>query len=182
MSTTWVVAPTRMPLVIRRCHECSCERFVADGKFRVNASHKVLDVWLLVLCVECGVTAKLEVLERVTVRSIRPELLDRLHGNDVELAAELLQDQSVQRRNRVALDWGDAWRLDTGGPVELDEDAIDVAVRNAAQIPVRPIQLIAEGFGLTRGEVGRLVAAGSLVSAFRLTGKTAGSFTFTLKR
>lgn len=182
MSTTWVVAPTRMPRVVRRCHECASERFVADGKFRVNANHKLLDVWLLVLCVECGITIKLEVLERATVRSIRPELLDKLHANDADLAAELLQDQSVQRRNRVTLDWDDAWRLDTGGPVELLDDAVDVAVRNPAQIPVRPIQLIAEGFGLTRGEVGRLIAAGNLVSAHRLTGRCATSFEFTLKR
>jgi hypothetical protein len=145
-----------MPRIVRRCHECSCERFVADGKFRVNASHKVLDVWLLVLCSECGTTIKLEVLERATVRSIGPELLNRLHVNDVDLAAELLQNPSVRRRNRVSLDWDDAWRLDTGGPVAVRDDAIDVAVRNAAQIPVRPVQLIAEGFGLTRGEVGRL--------------------------
>jgi hypothetical protein len=183
---SWVVMPTCLPLVLRRCHICGSGRFRAHGKFRVNAHHKVLDIWLLALCTACGETSKLTVLERVNVRTVRPELLDRLHANDARLAAELLQDPAVLRRNRIALDWTGAWRLDTGGPDPLDapldqpadeadeadeavaaDEAVEVAVRFAARIPVRPERLIAEG---------------SLVSAVRLSGKLSGDFTFTLKR
>lgn len=174
--------PTCLPLVLRRCHACASERFRADGKFRVNANHKVLDAWLLVLCTGCGATAKLTVLERMNVRSIRTELLDRLHANDPGLAAELLQDPVVRRRNRVALDWDDAWRLDTGGSDHLGREVIDVSVRFAARIPVRPVRLVAEGCGLSRAEVERLMAQGKLVSAVRLSGRLSGDFTFTLKR
>ncbi|MGO4421043.1 DUF1062 domain-containing protein, partial [Streptomyces sp. MCAF7] len=60
-------------------HACASERFRASGKFRVNANHKLIDAWLLVLCTACGETAKLTVMERMNVRSVRPELLDRLH-------------------------------------------------------------------------------------------------------
>jgi hypothetical protein len=118
----------------------------------------------------------------MNVRAFRPELLDRLHGNDPGLVAELLQDAVVLRRNRVAVDWDNAWRLDTGGSVALGGGAIDVSVRFAARIPVRPVRLIAEGFGLSRAEVERLVTAGGLVSAVRLGGKRSGDFTFTLNR
>jgi hypothetical protein len=182
MSKTWVVVPTRLPLVLRRCHVCSAERFRASGKFRVNANHKLLDVWLLVLCTGCGETAKLTVLERTNVRSIRPELLDRLHDNDLGLVAELLQDPVVLRRNRVAVDWDNAWRLDTGGSDHLDSEVIDVSVRFAARIPLRPVRLIADGCRLSRGEVERLIVEGKLVSAVRLDSKLSGAFTFTLKR
>ncbi|WP_231500017.1 DUF1062 domain-containing protein [Saccharothrix sp. NRRL B-16314] len=161
---------------------CASDRFRASGKFRVNANHKLLDVWLLVLCTGCGDTAKLTVLERMNVRSVRPELLDRLHDNDSGLTAELLQDAVVQHRNRITLDWDGAWRLDTGGSDRLDVEVIDVSVRFAARIPVRPVRLIAEGFGLGRAEVERLVTEGKLVSAVRLSGKLSGDFTFTLKR
>lgn len=174
--------PTCLPLVIRRCHVCASDRFRSDGKFRVNAHHKLLDVWLLALCVTCGDTTRLTVLERTNVRSLRPELLDRLHANDPLLAAELLQDPLVRRRNRVALDWAGAWRLDTGGPDHLDREVIDVSVRFAAPIPVRPLRLIAEGCGLSRAEAERLLAEGNLVSAVRLSGRLSGDFTFTLKR
>ncbi|NGO13654.1 DUF1062 domain-containing protein [Streptomyces sp. HC44] len=182
MLNSWVVMPTCLPTVLRRCHTCASERFRANGKFRVNAHHKLLDAWLLVLCTACGDTAKLTVLERANVRSVRPELLDRMHDNDPGLAAELLQDPVVRRRNRIALDWDDAWRLDTGGSQHLDRDVIDVAVRFAARIPVRPVRLIAEGFGLSRAEVERLITEGRLVAAVRLSGKLSGDFTFTLKR
>ncbi|MFJ8083096.1 DUF1062 domain-containing protein [Streptomyces sp. NPDC096205] len=182
MLNTWVVAPTCLPLVLRRCPACASTRFRAPGKFRVNANHKAIDAWLLVLCTGCGDTAKLTVFERRNVRSVRPELLDLLHDNDLGLTAELLQDPVLQRRNRVALDWADAWRLDTGGSDHLDQEVIDVSVRFAARIPVRPVRLIAEGCGLSRAEVERLVEEGKLVSAVRLSGKLSGDFTFTLKR
>jgi hypothetical protein len=178
----WVVMPTCLPTVLRRCHACASERFRANGKFRVNANHKLLDAWLLVLCTACGDTAKLTVLERMHVRSVRPELLDRMHDNDPGLAAELLQDPVVRRRNRIALDWAGAWRLDTGGSDHLDREVIDISVRFAAPIPVRPMRLIAEGCGLSRAEVERLVTEGKLVSAVRLSGKLSGDFTFVLKR
>ncbi|MFD9820023.1 DUF1062 domain-containing protein [Streptomyces violascens] len=181
MLENWVVTPTCLPLVLRRCHACASDRFRANGKFRVNANHKLLDAWLLVLCTGCGETAKLTVLERMNVRSVRPELLDRMHDNDLGLAAELLQDPIVRRRNRVALDWDNAWRLDTGGSERPDREAIDVSVRFAARIPVRPVRLIAEGFGLSRAEVERLIDEGNLVSGVRLGGKLSGDFTFTLK-
>ncbi|MGW6908910.1 DUF1062 domain-containing protein [Streptomyces sp. NPDC054940] len=182
MLKIWVVAPTCLPLVLRRCHTCASERFQANGKFRVNANHKLIDAWLLVLCTGCGETAKLTVLERMNVRSIRPELLDRMHANDPGLAAELLQDPVVRRRNRIALDWDDAWRLDTGGSDHPDGDVIDVSVRFAARIPVRPVRLIAEGCGLSRAEVERLIVEGKIVSEARLSGKLSGDFTFMLKR
>ncbi|MEU9421225.1 DUF1062 domain-containing protein [Streptomyces sp. NPDC051000] len=200
MSETWVVTPTCLPIVLRRCHRCPSGRFRANGKFRVNANHKLLDAWLLALCTVCGDTTKLTVLERMHVRSVRPEFLNLLHDNDPRLAAELLQDPVVRRRNRVALDWDNAWRLDggaqdrapqshqprrparSGRSAPSEGEAIEVSVRFAARIPVRPVRLIAEGFGLPRAEVERLLAEGNLVSTVRLSGKLSGDFTFTLKR
>ncbi|MFF4117745.1 DUF1062 domain-containing protein [Streptomyces sp. NPDC001714] len=182
MLTDWVVMPTCLPLVLRRCHTCGSSRFRPSGRFRVNANHKLIDAWLLVLCTACGETAKLTLLERTNVRSVQPELLDRLHDNDLGLTAELLQDPAVRRRNRIALDWDGAWRLDTGGPDHLDREVIDVSVRFAARIPVRPVRLIAEGCGLSRAEVERLVTEGKVVSAVRLNSRLSGDFTFTLKR
>ncbi len=173
--------PTCLPTVLRRCHTCTSERFRPNGKFRVNAHHKLLDAWLLALCTTCGDTARLTLLERVNVRSVRPELLDRMRDNDPVLAAKLLQDPVVRRRNRIALDWDNAWRLDTVGSDHLDREVIDVSVRFAARIPVRPVRLIAEGCGLPRAEVERLLAEGKLVSAVRLSGKLSGDFTFLLK-
>ncbi len=118
---------------------------------RVNANHKLLDAWLLARC-----TTKLTVLKRVHVGAVRPGLLDELPHNDPGLAAELQYAPVVRRRNRVTLDGKGAWCLDTGG-TDLDRDVLDVEVRSAASIPVRPARLIADGCGLSRGEARRLV-------------------------
>ncbi|WP_217441255.1 DUF1062 domain-containing protein [Nocardia barduliensis] len=59
----------------------------------------------------------------------RPELLNRLQGNDPGRTAELRQDPVVRRRNHVALDLDNAWSLDTGGPDHLDHEVIEVSVR-----------------------------------------------------
>ncbi|MEV4142044.1 DUF1062 domain-containing protein [Amycolatopsis sp. NPDC049691] len=182
MLSPWFVLPTRLPLVRRRCHACASETFRTTGKFRVNAHHKLIDAWLLALCVSCGDTIKLTVFERTNVRAVRPELLDRLHHNDPGLAAELLRDPVLLRRNRVALDWDGAWRLDTGGTDHLDREVIDVSVHFAAPIPIRPVRLIADGCALSRAEVERLLGEGKLVSAVRLDGRLSSDFTFTLKR
>lgn len=182
MPKNWVVVPTCLPIILRRCHVCASRHFRASGKFRVNANHKLLDAWLLALWPVCGDTTKLTVLQRINVRSVRPQLLDRLHHNDAGLVAEVLQDPVVRRRNRIALDWDDAWRLDTDGSDQLGDEAIDTSVRFAARIPVRPVRLIAEGFGFSRAEVERLVTEGNLLSAVRLSGKRSGDFTFTIKR
>lgn len=182
MLENWKVVPVSLPLVRRRCHVCASESFRTSGKFRINANHKLIDVWLLALCTGCGETDKFTVLERTNVRSVRPEILDRLHDNDPSLAAELLQDPVVRRRDHISLDWENAWRLDTGGSDHLDREVIDVSVRFVAQIPVRPVRLIAEGCGLSRAEVERLIVDGKLVSAVRLGGKLSSDFDFTLKR
>jgi hypothetical protein len=61
-------------------------------------------------------------------------VLDRLNDNDASPTAELLHGSVVQRRNRIALDWDSAWRLDTGGSDRFDREVIDVSVHFAARI------------------------------------------------
>jgi hypothetical protein len=125
---------------------------------------------------------KLTVLERVNVRSVPPGRLHRLQANDPGLVAELLRHPDLGRRNRIDLDWDGAWRLDTGPAEHLDREVIDVSVRFAARIPVRPVRLVAEGCRLSRAAVERLIAEGNITSAVRLTQRRSSDFSFTLKR
>ncbi|RFC78047.1 hypothetical protein DXZ75_09730 [Streptomyces sp. AcE210] len=54
------------------------------------------------------------------------------------------------------------------------------SVRSAPRIPVRPVRLIAEGFGSLRAEVERLLAEAIFVPTVRLSGSFSGDFTSTL--
>ena len=182
LSAQWLVCPTGLPLIRRRCLRCPSDRYRTGGKFRVNANHKLLDVWLLALCAGCGETVKLTVLERVTVRAIDPAMLIRFHGNDPELAATVLADPGLPRRNGVTLDWDGAWTI-RKSPADLaGAEVVDTSVRFAARIPIRVTSLLSAGLAVSRSEVRRLVADGTLSSAHRLTGTSSGDFSFTLRR
>jgi hypothetical protein len=180
--TRWLVCPTGLPLIRRRCLRCRSAQYRTHGKFRVNANHKLLDVWLLALCVGCGETIKLTVLERVPVRDIDREALTRFHDNDLELAANLLEDPGLLSRNAVTLDWEGAWTLRRTAVEAWEAEAIDVSVRFGRRIPIRLTKLLSAGLAMSRSEVQRLITDGRLISKHRLTGKSSTDFGFTLRR
>jgi hypothetical protein len=180
-TTQWLVRPAGLPVIRRPCRACPSTHYRTQGRFRVNANSKLLDVWLLALCVQCGQTVKLTVLERVHVRSIEPAMLRGFHDNDPALAARLLADPQVAHRNDVALDWAGAWTLEMS-PAELPKaDILEVSVRFTQRIPLRLTTLIATGLALSRAEVARHIAAGRISSDRKLTGRSAQDFSFVLR-
>jgi len=54
----WVVSELGLPTIVKTCVSCRSTRHRPTGKFRVNANHKLLDVWLLIRCDLCGRTSK----------------------------------------------------------------------------------------------------------------------------
>ncbi|NUP48839.1 MAG: DUF1062 domain-containing protein [Catenulispora sp.] len=181
-ASQWRVRPNALPAIRRRCRaSCPSTEFRTHGKFRVNANHKLLDIWLLAQCADCGDTVKLTVLERTHVRSIDPDALEAFHGNSVAHAARLLTDPRVAQRNGITLDWADAWSVDME-PAELPKaDILDVSVHFTHRIPLRTTTVIATGLGLTRGEVIRHIEAGRLTSEQKLSGRAARDFSFVLR-
>ncbi|WP_223166687.1 DUF1062 domain-containing protein [Nonomuraea sp. SYSU D8015] len=155
----WVVRRTRLPLLTLRCPDCrTAKATTKDGRFRVNANGKLLDVWLLVNCVACDRTTKLAVHERIAVRSLGTAGLRAFEANDPALVAQTLLDPLFARRNRLTLDWDGAWRLDT--PEGRIVDAawpVRVEVVFLDPVPVRPGRLIAQGLGISRSETARRI-------------------------
>jgi len=101
----WRIAPAAVPRVLRHCPRCERERpFESSGRFRVNAQKKRLDAWLIYGCSVCGRTWNFPVFERKLVREVDPALLDRLHGNCAELAAERGSDFVALRRHVRGVD------------------------------------------------------------------------------
>lgn len=180
-TTQWLVRPTGFPVIRRRCRACPSMELRTQGRFRVNANHKLLDIWLLALCVRCGETAKLTVLERVHARSIEPSVLHGFHENAPTLAAKLLTDPQLARRNDVVLDWTSAWTLEMTPPGLPKADILEVGVRFAERLPVRTKALIAAGLELSGAEVAKHVAAGRITSGYRLTGRGARDFSFVVQ-
>ncbi|MER6813675.1 DUF1062 domain-containing protein [Spirillospora sp. NPDC000708] len=172
----WVVRRTRLPLLSLRCADCRSESATTgEGRFRVNANGKLLDVWLLVRCTSCDRTSKLTVHERAPVRSFDPAELHGYRVNDPDLVASTLLDPLLARRNRFALDWTGAWRLDAPS-ARLDEAwPVRVQVVFEDPVPVRPDRLIAQGLGVSRSEVLRRIKC-----EIPLRRPTTTGFTFTV--
>ncbi|WP_345575111.1 DUF1062 domain-containing protein [Nonomuraea rosea] len=147
----------------------------AEGRFRINANGKLLDVWLLVRCVSCARTSKLSVYERTPVGSFDPAELDGYHANDPELVASTLLDPLLARRNRFTLDWTEAWRLDAPSAGLGEKWPVQVEVVFEDPVPVRPERLIAQGLGLSRNEVRRRIKCD-----IPLRRTTSAGFTFTV--
>jgi len=71
----------------RHCSKCKkIRKFECSGKFRVNASGKRLDVWLIYRCVRCNTTWNREILARVKPGRIGKEPYQAFLDNDFELA------------------------------------------------------------------------------------------------
>ncbi len=172
----WVVRRTRLPLVSLRCVDCRSESATAgEGRFRVNANGKLLDVWLLVRCVSCDRTSKLTVHERAPVRSFDLAELHGYHVNDPDLVAARLLDPWLARRNRFTLDWTGAWRLDIPSVWIVEAWPVQVEVVFKDPVPVRPERLIAQGLGLSRNEALRRIRCD-----IPLRRPTSAGFTFTV--
>jgi hypothetical protein len=155
----WAVRRTRLPLLALRCVACPSGRAtLGNGRFRVNANGKLLDVWLLVNCVSCDRTSKLTVHDRVPVRSLRADLLAGYSANSPSLVVDTLLDPLIARRNRFALDWDGCWELHAP-PVPDPEDPwpLQVTVTFDDPVPVRPERLIAQGLGISRNEIANRV-------------------------
>ncbi|MEU5790087.1 DUF1062 domain-containing protein [Micromonospora purpureochromogenes] len=79
---SWTVRRTRPPLLPLSCVDChSGLARTGDGKFRVNASGKLVDIRLLVACVSCDRTSKITAHDRVPVRYLDPIRLQGCSGN-----------------------------------------------------------------------------------------------------
>ncbi len=172
----WVVRRTRLPLLAKRCVNCpSGSATTGDGRFRVNANRKLLDVWLLVRCTACDRTSKLTVRERAPVSSFDPAELDGYRGNDPDLVAATLLAPALAHRNHITLDWTGAWRLVVPSPWFEQAWPVPVEVVFDDPVPVRPDRLIAQGLGLSRNEVLRRIKC-----ELPLRRPTIAGFTFTV--
>lgn len=75
-----------------------------------------------------------------------------------------------------------AWTLRKTTADLSEAEVIHTSVRFIRRIPIRLAKLLSVGLDMSRSEVHRLIADGNLSSTHRLTGKSSGDFSFTLRR
>ncbi|WP_084713500.1 DUF1062 domain-containing protein [Streptacidiphilus rugosus] len=160
----WAVRQSALPTVVRPCPDCPGTRHRPSGRIRVNASGKLLDVWLLLSCATCDRTSKVPVHERVHVSSLDPARLVAFENNDPAVVRELTMSASLATRNGYRLDWTGTWELETRMPLYALDDPSPLVVRVGFELPapVRVERLLMLGLGLSRSAVRRMVADGRI--------------------
>lgn len=174
----WTVKELGLPAVVKACVSCRSTRHRPTGKIRVNASGKLLDVWLLIGCELCDRTSKIPVHERVHVSALDHERLVRFENNDPAVVRELATDPSLIGHR---LDWNGTWELETDMPfhdIENDPEPLAVIVRFELPAPVRVEKLLTAGFGLSRSAVRRLVDERRIRLPMAVDAKAREDFTF----
>jgi hypothetical protein len=82
-----------------RCNRCRrVSRFECTGKFRVNASRNLIDVWLLFRCLRCQTVVKVPIVERTSVLRIPRKDLEAYLDNDASTASRLEADIALLRK------------------------------------------------------------------------------------
>ncbi|XVV02627.1 DUF1062 domain-containing protein [Actinosynnema sp. CA-248983] len=173
----WVVRELGLPAIVKTCVSCRSARHRPTDKFRVNASGKLLDVWMLISCEHCGRTSKIPIHERIHVQSLKHERLLVFERNDPAMVRRLLVDEPFPFR----LDWTGTWALETDMPFyELGGDAVplEVLVRFELPVPVRVERLLTAGFGLSRAGVRGMVEAGRVRLPVAVDAKVRADFGF----
>ncbi|GAA2774996.1 DUF1062 domain-containing protein [Kitasatospora cinereorecta] len=181
----WAVRQSALPSVVRPCPDCPGTRHRPSGKIRVNASGKLLDVWLLLSCAGCDRTSKVPVHERVHVSALEPARLVAYENNDPAVVRELTIDASLAARNAYRLDWSDSWELETRTPHHAldaldDPSPLRVVVGFELPAPVRVERLLMRGLGLSRTAVRRLVRDGRIRLPLAPEAKARRDFAFTV--
>ncbi len=161
----WVVKELGLPAIVRACASCRFTRHHATGKFRVNANGKVIDVWMLIRCEQCGRTAKIPVHERVDVQALERGRLLMFEGNDRSMVRDLAMDGTLAAQAAYRFDWTGTWKLETAMPSGRGREnpgPLEVIVRFELPVPIRVEKLFMTGFGLSRSVVRDMAASGRI--------------------
>lgn len=177
----WVVGELGLPTIVKTCVSCRSARHHPTGKIRVNASGKLLDVWMLICCEQCDRTSKIPVHERVHVNSLDHERLLMFERNDPAVVRQLVMDTALAGKVGYRLDWAGTWELGTDLPFyELEhEDAapLEVVVRFELPAPIRVEKLLTAGFGLSRSTVRGMVDSGRIRLPMAIDARAREDFT-----
>lgn len=147
---TWRVIATQSPCIVRRCPRCDrARRFASSGRFRLNASGRRVDVWLIYRCTACESPFNLTVVERMAPEQI-PRFA-RFQDNDAELAWACAFDQ----RLLSGLDVDRVVPFRVEGPPIVAPTALRLVVPHP--LALRLDRLLSAALGVPRARVAALI-------------------------
>lgn len=177
----WVIRELGLPAIVKACVSCRSTRHRPTGKFRVNASGKLVDVWMLICCEQCDRTSKIPIHERIHVQALDGDRLLMFEKNDPAMVRNLVMDGALAGAAGYQRDWSGTWELDTDMPFyELEGEhpaPLEVFVRYELPAPIRVEKLLMAGFRRSRSTVRAMVDSGRIRLPMAIDAKAREDFT-----
>ena len=156
----YYIKPIKEYSFLYRCHKCGKKtRFVSSRKFRVNANHNKIDVWLIYKCSVCDYTKNVCILKKVKPSFISKDLYKKFMENDTELAFTYGINELLFEKNGLQID-----KTDIIYKLICDEEKNEVVfiVHNPYQIKVKVSKIISEIIGCSSNKVLKMKNEGIL--------------------
>lgn len=145
---TWRVRSIGLPTLNRYCKKCKqVAEFECSEMFRVNAQRKMLDVWLIYKCIECGCTWNAPILSRVRVSAAQDDDLAGYTENSPDLVANHAFDFQLLKRLGAEVNLP---------PYVIDGEALPpgenvlLLIENPLNLPLRIESVIRKGLGCSK--------------------------------
>jgi hypothetical protein len=167
MRYSYTISIVSAPCVKRHCARCGAKKpFVPSDQIRVNAQKKLLDVWLIHRCRDCGQTWNMEVFARISPRQLDQETYEKLLSNDPELILSLAFDAQLhaQRNAPLCLDTLEYAIHGEKLPPEALKEPFELALECPVPLGVRLSRLLRDILGLSAREFEALAASGRISS------------------
>ena len=157
---TWHLRVAAAPAVLRDCPRCDQRRrFLSSGRFRVNASGRRLDVWLIYRCTGCDFTWNRTVHERVTPAELGARL-PRYEHNDEALARAIACDIGGLDLAAPDADGAADGAAVVARPALVPGSALEITLRVAPGAVVRLDRVLARELGWSRSQLASAAGAG----------------------
>ena len=158
----WKIEYQQPPAVIRFCKRCKTKTaYVSSGQFRINANGKVLDIWLIYCCRECGQIWKLEVKSRVSLNSIPKALLKQYMENDIRLSFCCAMDVDLLAQAGVEI--GKTQFEVVGEALDFSKEH-KITITSQFPAPVRVPSVLRKKLGWSSKEFQQAVREGRLIA------------------
>ncbi|MBS5545137.1 MAG: DUF1062 domain-containing protein [Lachnospiraceae bacterium] len=157
---TWEVQCHSLLPVWRYCKKCGeTKTFICSEQFRVNAQKKLLDIWLIYRCSNCGTSWNAEVGSRISPRALDSGTLEGFYRNDKELVRKFAMDSGFLRRNGVKAGRPD---YSIAGERFSPDESLLLKIKSQYPLDIKVSAVIREKLCLSRNDYWRTVEEGRI--------------------
>ncbi len=167
MQYRYAISIVSAPCVVRHCAWCGVKKpFVPSEKIRINAQKKLLDVWLIHRCRDCGQTWNMEVFARISPRQLDRDTYERLLANDPGLILSLAFDAQLHAQKNAPLCQDTLEYAILGDRLPLEDLAEPAELLLECPVPlgVRLSRQLREILGLSAREFEAMASSGRISS------------------